>query len=512
MKSKKSLRTQLFISIFIIILFMAGAAAAYYNRFTLFNTYALYTMSPKEYYSSIEKLTLEVLADRLSPYLQPPTERTAYEVTTDFTFHRETLDTVLQTALGTKLIEMEAILKFPIESAGLETVLDYNKHQMSNILKLRVNDTNLLTTVLFSDKAEKKLLLQLQELSPAYISQPLTTNAYDLNLFLAFLKLVTSDQNSDLIKHYGNLMIDQIQQVELIKNVTISIDSLSLECNELKITLSENELSSIFDTVLNEAKKDPVIQNALAEYELTTDDFEKELADNKKDLMEYFRRNAPEKLLELHIYVDHSGRMVRREVTFPGSPASLSYTFLSKDPFDEYCFRVTGMSGKNLLQLNGSQTHLKDPDTYHGSIDLEYNTPSSTKSSNQEFQLTYEDVKFEFTGSRILQYGNYTLSSSVFQGIQITLKNDVFESLQQNHLVFRLGTSPVITADFSSNYVPNYDVMVPSQTAAIYDQSQLQDYLDSFDIPSYLNSVAEKLGMDKTVVYGLVPIIENLIQ
>lgn len=515
MKPKKRFRFKIIFLIFVILFLLAGSATAYAYRYTLFNTYALLTKSSTQYYAYMEKLTLEEMVDRLKPYLDISSGEAAYEVSTDITFHRETLDSVMQNTLGTSLSDMEASIGFPIENAGVNAIFAYNENQMSDTLKLRMNQADIITLKLFMDTINKEMLLHLPDLSPAYVSQTLTTNNYDTNMMMAFLELLTCDQTADLMKRYGSLIIDQIHEVELKKNVTLSLDTLSVECNELIITLSEEEISDIAAAVIEEAKNDPVILNVLPKYEITEADFVLELEGAKADLISFLYRSPSEESIQLHIYINRNGRMIGRELTLPDSQASFGYTILSKNSFDEYRISIAMNHGNrqgeqdNLssqftcLELNGSHTRLQD--ACNGAVKLEYSNPSSETTSNLVFDIAYEDVCTKVKDSLLYQYGTYTLSSPELQGIQITLENSVTDAIQNNQLVFRMGTSPFITMDFSSKFLQDYPVTMPPEAAIIYDETQLEEYQASIHLDTYLKSLAEKLGIDESILYAFFP-------
>jgi hypothetical protein len=233
---------------------------------------------------------------------------------------------------------------------------------------------------------------------------------------------------------------------------------------------------------------------SIEEYQLAIDDIMKELQSPDTD-------SASGQTMQMLVYIDSHGYIIGREFSTVGSAAAIGYTSLAEKDEQEYTFYVKDDSGNTMIEGIGNQ--IKDQGAFDGTITVGYSDPSSEFLSNLSFDIKYEDVRTEIVDSRIYQYGTYTFSSLDLMGLQIIMENSVDKDTQYNKIIFQMGASPLVTIDTKSNYLEDYDVVIPPETAEIYDTSQSESYIASLKIEEYLTKLSEQLGVDLNSLLGL---------
>jgi hypothetical protein len=491
---KKASPGKLRLSILILALLLAGASAAYTFQDTLLNTFALLTKSPTQYYAYVEKNSLQESVDALVPYVTLAPKKSVYDLSTDITFHREALDSIMQSTLGTSMSDFESTDSKPIESIGMDVLAANQDGLINETLGIRLNQVNLITLELFLDTMKQELSLGLPELSQAYLKQSLAKSKLIPGISKFTTNLLTADGAAVLLNRYGNLLIDHMTKVTLEQNTTLTLDTLSINCSKLTITIDEQDLKAIAITLLAETREDedllafaPLFGTSVEEYQQAVDDTLLKLQASDASLLSGHT-------LQMLVYINSRGKIIGREFRTEDSPAAIGYTVLAKKAYQEYRLYVKDASGNTVIEGIGNQT--KEQGAYDGTITVNCNFPSSEFRSDFSFDIKYSDVRTEIVNSHLYQYGTYTLSSLELMGLQIRMENSVSSETQYNNIIFQLGASPLVTIDSTVNYRSNYAVTIPPETAEIYDTTQSEHYMESLRIEEYLTKLSEQLGID----------------
>jgi hypothetical protein len=491
---KKASQGKLRVSILIFVLLLAGTAAAYAFQDTLRNTFALLTKNPSQYYVYVEKNSLQESVDALVPYVNLAPKNSAYDLSTDITFHREALDSIMQSTLGSSLSDFESSDRKPIETIGIDVLAANQNGQISETLGIRLNQINLITLEIFMDTLKQELLLRLPELNQAYLMQSLTESELISGISKFPANLPTADVIAILLNRYGNLLIDPMTKVTLEQNTSLTLDILSVNCNKLTITIDEQDRKAIAIALLAETRQDedilalvPLFGISVEAYQQRVDDMILELQASNASLLS----GQP---LQMLVYINSSGKIIGREFRTEDSPAAIGYTVLAKKDYQEYHFYVKGNSGNMVIEGIGNQT--KEQGAYDGTITVNCDVPSSKFRSNFSFDIKYSDVRTEIANSHLYQYGTYTLSSLELMGLQMRMENSVSSETQYNKIIFQLGASPLVTIDSTLNYRSNYAVALPPDTAEIYDAAQSERYMESLKADEYLTKLSQQFGID----------------
>ena len=462
---KRKKRRKVFAFVIILLLILSAAVVvAYAYQDTLLNALALYTKSQANYYAYVEKKALHESVDNLTPYLNFSTQDVAYDVSTDVTFNRETLNSLMQSSLGISLADLESSIGLPIENIGLDVLFGYNNNLLNETLELRLNQVELITLELLMDTTKQEMFMRLPGLSDAYLKQSLANGDTASNTNTELLELMTPDRNVDVLYRYSDIIVDHVTQVTTDKNTVLTLDTLERNCTKLTVTITKENMNNMTLAVLDEASEDDYFLDMLPMFEMTKAEYQKSISDMKAKV------KASDKTLssgsiQMLVYVDSSGNIIGREFGAKDSLASFGYTSLIKDSYHEFNVYLKDDAGNKLLNAGGNQT--KDQDTYDGTITIDLIVPSSELLSNLSFDIKYEDVRSEKKDNRILNYGTYTLSSLDLMGLQIIMENSVVDDIQNNKTIVQMGAATLVTIDTKVDYLKDFEAVMPQASAEI---------------------------------------------
>ena len=487
--------TGFLVIIAVLIILMASIVTAFAFGSNLMNTFAKLTKSPAEYYIYVEKKAIFDEASGLLPLMNhkktDTDSATAYHLTSDLTINYDTLDSLMQTALGVSLSEIEDEVGMPFESLGLDVVSKSNGTIASGTIGLKLNQVNLLTGELFNDYSSNQMLLRIPELSPAYLCFAGKSDL-DRSNDTGLTDILTATSIVDLLKRYGNILASNVKQVEIVDNFNLLLDDVSQDCTKLTVTMTQADIDSIVLQLLAEAKEDPLIVSLLQFYGKSEEDYQNWIVKAEAQLQDKID-SATVGSYQMVVYVNRQGKIIGRDISSHASDSALGYTILSQGKQEKYLFYVKDNTGNTVFSIAGH--HRKFKDAYHGKAVVTIKG-SDDASSDVSLDINYEDLHSKYKDNHYYQYGNFTVSSLALMGIQITMNFDVEEEAQTSQLVFRMGAAPLILIDTRGEYVENYKAVVPSEDAQIYNISDMESYTSTIDTEVYINELSEKLGID----------------
>lgn len=475
----------------VLVILLTGTATAFAFRAPLVNTYAQLTKSPVEYYAFVEKNNINASKDYMKTYLDTTSEDTAINVKSDVTLDRDSIDSLLQKYSGESLADLESQIGIPVKSFGFNILYGKKDDLFKETIGLRFNQVDILTAELLMDYAKSDYFVRLPELSDAYLnlSDELATEDLDLSNF----KLPETDKTIDLVSRYSDLIIDNISDVELDKDAELSCDTLTEKCSKLTVTISNDDLYDILEAILEEAKDDEYIRDLLSVYSVAESDYEDAIED-ALDSLDDSSDDLLEEDIEMIVYVDSNGAIIGREFSTDSTDTVFSYSYLTKNSYNEYNLSVNDVNGDSLLDISGS--HTKKGETYDGSAEIEISDPSGYSFDEVNIDVDYSDYRTELKDKHYYQYGTITISSSDLLGIEITSESSVNNNIQNNTLTIQMGGDTLATIDSSAEYLKEYKIEMPSDDAQIYDTSDIDSYASSIDIDAYINKLSDKLGVD----------------
>jgi hypothetical protein len=393
------------------------------------------------------------------------------------------------------LSDLESMIGIQFDNIGLDAVVRTDGSIVNETLGIRLNQINLITAELFMDSAAQKIFVRLPELSQAYLS--LSSEELSTSTDLSALEDITPERISELLKRYSYLVIDNVKQVELEENAELSIDTLSTKCTKLTVTITQEDALNIVLAVLEEAREDEFILEMLPMMNMTEAEYQDYVDEAIADCNDSFDTLTDESV-EMVLYVNSKGEILGREFTSDNSSVAIGYTTLSKDNYEEYKAYLTDDFGTTVFNLEGSQT--KAGDAYTGDAGIDVSTGTDTL-PNVSLDISYSDMRTEKKNDRTYQYGTITVSSLDLMGLQVTMDYTVEDDAQKCNLDLQMGAASLVNIDATVKYLDNFEVKMPPDNAEIYDTTQSESYLATFNIEDYISKLSEEFGVDLQSIY-----------
>lgn len=500
MKNNGKMRSRIKLLLAILIILLAGAGSAYTNKAALINSYYRVMKSPKEYYIYLEKYGLYELVSSFPEVMTDKKDTYAYDISSNITFHRNELDSILNTVLGTNLTLLEKRLGIPINNFGLDILLASKSHMLNETIGITLNNSKLLTTELFLDSAAQRVSLRFPELSDAYLTKSLEDGKGTINMLELQQKLLDTDLPEQILRRYMDLYFNRLGTVTLDEKVPLSLENTVTECNLLTVTFTQKEIRELYFALLETAKSDEDILSLLPLLNITQEQYLRSFDKFGEIISSRYFEGDQKSILQLRLYVDHKGRILSREMITFGK-TTLGYTFLKKEDYLEYELHLTQASTNRELRINGTNRKLEEGN--HGDIILFTKNLCHSSDSDVNIDISYEDVRrVNHEGKHYLE-GSFTLSSNKLTGILITSAFSYKDSLQLNATAIRLGASPLIEINSNGMPMTDYEVIQPTDSLPRYDLSEYDKYLSAIDFEAYLTSLSNALGINQNALHDL---------
>jgi len=501
---KKKSHKKLIAAVIVLVLLLSIAGTAFAFQGPLMNTLALMTKSPADYYAYIEKKAIDNSVDEITPYLNTKKSDVAYQTSVDLTYDRDTVNSLLQTAVGMSMEDLESNLGIPLNSVGIDALIASKDGIVYDSMVLNLNQVDIITVEILMNTIKQELLLRLPELSSAYIKQSLANGEYNPSKYLEQLEQLTPEKNADFLKRYGAIITDSLNEVELSKNEELTVDTLTVNCNKLTVTLDNESMYKMVSAVLEEAKDDEYIINLLPLFELSEADYKdaiKEAEDTLKESLE--DATSEEGEAKMVVYVNSNAEIIGRDfiIEEAGSTvASMGYANLSKNNYNEFSLYVKDEDDNTVLEGSGNQT--KEDDTYDGTVNFSLNGDALDLPTSIDVDIEYEDVKTVTKDNQLYQYGTYSISSPQAMGGKLVMENDVVDDVQQSKIILQLGSSPLVTLDMKTEYLDDYSIPTITENEVIYDSTQYETYMSTLNIETFISNLSDKLGVDLMNLIG----------
>ena len=510
-KNKKSNKKIVAAVIAVLVLVVLGATAfAFKDRIA--STFAVKTKSPAQYYAYVEKKAITSGLDKWKPYFNASTAANdiAVDMSTDITYDHDTVDSLLQSYMGLGLSDMESILGLSLDSIGFDITTAVNDLSIYENMGLRLNNASIITLDLFMDYAKQEMMIQVPELSSAYLTQNMAVLSEGESFDFSNLKdTFTADRVTDFLTRYSNILMENIQNVELQKDVAVSTQSFQTTAKQLTITLNEEDFNQIMTAVMTEMKDDAFIKDVLSTYGISEEEFLSSIEEEQQELETSYLGSTDDSALVMVLYVDDQDRIIGRKFSFTENNETedvFGYKLVTDGNEEEYDFYFNNEDFKtNLIHVYGK--HTKKDDKYTGSATVDIDGELFELPTDLSISIAYSDIYTKLEGNRSYAYGTYTISASALPGMDIQISSDVVDDIQQNQIVFRLGSSELVTLDTSIEYLDNYTIPEIPDTAETYDMvTDMNGYYNTINMEQFMSDLSDKLGVDiENIVSNMLP-------
>jgi hypothetical protein len=489
---KKKSHRVLFTVLATLIILAAGTGAAYAFRDIIVNRLALMTMSPSEYYAYVEKNNVSIIINAITDINTSADPEQingyAYDFTADVSVNHDTVDSLLQSYLGTGLTDMESLIGIPLNNVTLESIVGVDGDLVNETLGLSLNNIKLATAELFLNSASNKAFLRLPELSPAYLE---LTGEKSASPHTSAREVMSPERNEALMKRYSSLIINHISRVTQDEDKKLSLDHLSTSCTTLTVVMTAEDLYAIEMDALAEAREDTYIKDLLPAFQMTEEQYQQDLDELQKEF-----KNSKDTLedLTMTVYVDSRGIILGRSITSEDSVATVGYTILYDNTAAlEYNVFLRDDTGSTVFDITGNQSSGDGAKNGKAVVTV---SGSDDEASPVSLDISYEGLHTEKAGNRNCQYGTVTLSSLELKGIQVIMDFGVENDAQICDIDFRLGAESLAIIHTKMNYLEDYTVVTPPEDAGIYEINETEAYLSTFQLEDYISNLSDRFGVN----------------
>ena len=507
LQQKKKSKKPIIAALIIVILLLGFAATAYGFSATVRNSIDLLLKSPRDYYAHVENKALEKSVDKSMVIMNKSKaeENPTANITAKLSYDKETVGALLQGYLGMSISDLEAVIGMPLDSIGFDITSANSENLMYQRIGVDLNSIDIITGDMFLDYAAKEMLIQLPDLSPAYLKQSLDSNEtgaqdVDLEELSDTIKTITSDNTGAFIKRYGELITAEIEDVELSKKEKLTVGDITVESNVLTVNLYPETLKNISSSVLEAAKNDEYILDLLPLFDMTKEEYQSEIDRaiiDARDNLDSLPQD--DKLMVMKVYVGDDGSILGRNIELikdNQTSVTLGLYNLEQNNKGSYEFFINNSDESDIRVTGG---HTKEDGAYTGALAFEVTGDTGPT----EFSIEYDGLKLKPNKNRMNSYGSISISSYAMMGMEVVLEFDVKDDAQLMDIILKMGKSSLVTLETAAKYVEDFAIPQPDKNAEVYDMVTESDaYALTMDIEGYIASLSDKLGVDLKSLLG----------
>ena len=158
---KKKSHKKLIAGVIVLVLVLSMAATAFAFQDTLFNTFAMMTKSPQNYYAYVEEKAISDSVDKITPYLNLTNSNAkknfAYQTSVNVSYDRDTINSLLQSTLGVSMDDLESTYGIKLDNIGFNTTVATKDGNLYDSLGLSLNQVDVITLEIFMDTVKQEL-------------------------------------------------------------------------------------------------------------------------------------------------------------------------------------------------------------------------------------------------------------------------------------------------------------------------------------------------------------------
>lgn len=301
---------------------------------------------------------------------------------------------------------------------------------------------------------------------------------------------------NQLLRKYGTILIDNIDNVTMKKNVNVSVDNIKDKYTRLTVIINEMNTLEMSKAILNTAKKDNDLRNIFIDLGICTkaeyDDAIKEgltkISSSQKALKE--KKSNGEQLLKMYLWINSKGDIAGRSISVNSNEEIMTFGYRTTKSATKMGIEAWAISdGKDILRATGSLAAKLTG--VSGDIDITYtDTYLETKSV---VNVKVKDAKYTKSDNGGFINGVCAITSKSFDGMSFNIKCS--GELGKQEILFDIlqNSKSIASISSSAKEVPFIDFKLPSSTDKSFDlETQMNDYIQGADIKGFLIGIKEK--------------------
>jgi hypothetical protein len=496
--SPKKPKTKLIAAVVIAVIILGGAIFALTNG-SLANTIALMTKSPAEYYSSIEKQGINEGVDALTA---------SYEKYLDLYKQQKNTgiaqDADVKITVNPQFTSMLGLTDFQSIEAKISTLSKGTNEKTT--MGLSYNNQALVTFNALLNSENSELYLNVPELSSAYLLYSLddlmsytgeSMYGYDSREYTKKIEeLITSDAVTPqvlntMLKKYSSIIVDNLTNVKLEKNVSITASDSKDNYNKLTAEITEKDFQTMISAILKEAKNDEDLKNLLVALEVCTKDEYADLVDNAIKEIEDDTDISTDDPVYMNVYVDKNGKIMGREFTSSEKDATGGGYYLVVKGAKVGLTGWVKENGNNIVDFSADGSVSNNG--FNGKIVT--NFTDSEDNTTYTFNVDVENAK-QVTDTGYLN-GKFTISSPLLMGAGLVLDCKGDDKEQNMKFQVTYGGMEAATIDITGKKGEYKEFELPPTDGEVYDGiNDIYSYMGAADFEGLLNRVQDVTGLD----------------
>lgn len=508
-------KKSIFLIIAIIIVILAAGCVAAYNFIPwVKNNVKMLLNSDEDYYTWVEQENIEGVADSVSGAygkMLIPSNSGEAELRADL--DSENVRSLIEELTGSPLSESGIVLPSSVSFKGGANV---NKDgTIDSSFVFNADDKTLATMNFYMQ--DGVYYYQIPELSPSYISMDLNSVMEDmyseigdeeeafLKSYMDTLMSISTDPDSlkemlsekelnELIVRYFTVIFENIDDVELDKNVECEVNGIKAKYNKLEANIDQGAAFSIVKDALKEAKKDKTIIKIVEKSGLSKEDYIVAV-DNLLSEIGTVKMSGGDTVLKMNVYVDSTGKICGREFVIPNEENIDIGYMIAKDGSDS-SFDIKFLANSEGFQIVGDCEEKSGKESGSAKIII---AGAGDNGENMELTVNYKDLETVNEDKNYCK-GELSVDLASYNGPVITVNLDSDGKSQtiksdinidgKNYGTLSMTSKEAVTID-----IPEFD---SSQQVYKYseDGDQLDQYMANADIETFINNIGSAFGVD----------------
>lgn len=508
-------KKSIFLIIAIIIVILAAGCAAAYNFIPwVKNNVKMLLNSDEDYYAWVEQENLEGVADSVSKaYGKMLISSNSGEAELRADLDPENVRSLVEELTGSPLSESGIVLPSRVSFKGGANVNEDGTIDSSFVFNA---DDKTLATMNFYMQ-DGVYYYQIPELSPSYISIDFDSIMEELysdmgdekSAFImeymdkimsiytnpaAIEEMLSEKELNELIVRYFTVIFENIDDVELDKNVECEVNGIKAKYNKLEANIDQGAAFSIVKDALKEAKKDKTIIKIIEKSGLSKEDYTAAV-DNLLSQIGTVKMSGGDTVFTMNVYVDSTGKICGREFDIP-EEENVKISYMSANDGSNEAFDMKFMVDDEGLQIISSSKEKSGKESGNAKLIL---VGAGDNGENMEFTVDYKDIKTVNEDKNYCK-GELSVDLASYNGPVITVNLDSDGKSQtiksdinidgKNYGTLSMTTKEKVTID-----IPEFD---SSQQVYQYseDGAQIEKYTENADIETFINNIGSAFGVD----------------
>jgi hypothetical protein len=461
------------------------------------NTVALAATDPLAYYQNVEKENLNQQVDTLTKayasYISDYQNLLKQQIGQETTL-QATLDSSITNGTSIEgLTNIKATMLSMVKGKDSKTdmVISCNDQELTSIEAYTLND---FIYLLIPDLSKAYL-----KMDTNYSQEVVSTNQLSNSILNYMNNPVSGDLINQLIKEYGNIAINKIDNVTMKKNVNVTVDGIKSSYTRLTVSINEKNALNISKAILDAANKDTDLRNLCIdlglctknEYNAAIKEGLTSISDSLKVLNK--KKSNGDNILKMYLWVNSKGDIAGRSLKIYNGDETLDLGYrTTKSGMKMGVEAWVKSDDKDILRGTGSLT----AKLTGVSGDFKISYTDSYNDSTSVINVDFKNVKYTKNDTTGFLNGEFTITGSDFGDMSFNIKctgesgkQDFLFNILQNNKSIALITATV-------KNVPFVDFTLPTSADKVYNMdTQLNDYIAQANMVEYLKGIKDKTNL-----------------